>query len=78
MNLSEDVDLEDYVNRPDKVSAAEISAIAQGKGTMSLCMPIRCPVCALYGDDHVHDVIFRRGWYASCAQESIRGVAKGL
>jgi len=27
MNLSEDVDLEAYVNRPDKISAADIAAI---------------------------------------------------
>lgn len=25
MNLSEEVDLEDYVSRPDKISAAEVS-----------------------------------------------------
>ncbi|KAH9573591.1 hypothetical protein CY35_01G008800 [Sphagnum magellanicum] len=29
MNLSEEVDLEDHVSRPDKISAAEISAIYQ-------------------------------------------------
>ncbi len=29
MNLSEEVDLEDYVSRPDKVSNAEIAAICQ-------------------------------------------------
>ncbi|KAL0329332.1 UNVERIFIED_CONTAM: 26S proteasome regulatory subunitB [Sesamum radiatum] len=29
MNLSDEVDLEDYVSRPDKVSAAEIAAICQ-------------------------------------------------
>ena len=32
MNLSDEVDLEDYVSRPDKVSAAEISAICQEAG----------------------------------------------
>uniref|UniRef100_A0A7I4D2L4 AAA+ ATPase domain-containing protein n=1 Tax=Physcomitrium patens TaxID=3218 RepID=A0A7I4D2L4_PHYPA len=32
MNLSEEVDLEDYVSRPDKISAAEISAICQEAG----------------------------------------------
>jgi hypothetical protein len=26
MNLSDEVDLEDYVSRPDKISAAEVSA----------------------------------------------------
>ena len=29
MNLSEEVDLEDYVSRPDKINNAEISSICQ-------------------------------------------------
>ena len=29
MNLSDEVDLEDYVSRPDKISNAEIAAICQ-------------------------------------------------
>ncbi len=32
MNLSEEVDLEDYVGRPDKISNAEIAAICQEAG----------------------------------------------
>lgn len=28
MNLSDEVDLEDYVSRPDKISAAEVSRAA--------------------------------------------------
>ena len=36
MNLSEEVDLEDYVNRPDKISAAEISAICQEAGMQAV------------------------------------------
>uniref|UniRef100_A0A7S2XX15 AAA+ ATPase domain-containing protein n=1 Tax=Fibrocapsa japonica TaxID=94617 RepID=A0A7S2XX15_9STRA len=32
MNLSEDLDLEDYVNRAEKISAADISAICQEAG----------------------------------------------
>ncbi|CAM9883571.1 unnamed protein product [Discosporangium mesarthrocarpum] len=32
MNLSEEVDMEDYVNRPEKISAADISAICQEAG----------------------------------------------
>merc|ERR1711979_61347 len=32
MNLSEDVDLEDYVSRPDKISGADINAICQEAG----------------------------------------------
>ena len=29
MNLADEVDLEDYVSRPDKISAADINAICQ-------------------------------------------------
>lgn len=32
MNLSDDVDLEDYVARPDKISGADINAICQEAG----------------------------------------------
>jgi 26S proteasome regulatory subunit T3 len=32
MNLSEEIDLEDYVQRPEKLSAAEISSICQEAG----------------------------------------------
>jgi ATP-dependent 26S proteasome regulatory subunit len=32
MNLADEVDLEDFVSRPDKISAAEISAICQEAG----------------------------------------------
>ncbi|KAH8506794.1 hypothetical protein H0E87_013555 [Populus deltoides] len=32
MNLSDEVDMEDYVSRPDKISAAEIAAICQEAG----------------------------------------------
>uniref|UniRef100_A0A0E0CJU9 26S proteasome regulatory subunit 6B homolog n=1 Tax=Oryza meridionalis TaxID=40149 RepID=A0A0E0CJU9_9ORYZ len=32
MNLSDEVDLEDYVSRPDKISAADIAAICQEAG----------------------------------------------
>merc|ERR1711941_72481 len=36
MNLSEDVDLEDYVSRPDKLSGAEINAICQEAGMQAV------------------------------------------
>eukprot|EP01036_Dinobryon_divergens_P024778 gene24778-33256_t len=36
MNLSDEVDLEDYVNRPDKISAAEISSICQEAGMQAV------------------------------------------
>lgn len=31
MNLSEEVDLEDYVARPDKINNAEIASICQAR-----------------------------------------------
>ena len=36
MNLSEEVDLEDYVSRPEKISAADISAMCQEAGMMAV------------------------------------------
>jgi 26S proteasome regulatory subunit T3 len=36
MNLSDEVDLEDYVNRPEKISAAEISSICQEAGMQAV------------------------------------------
>jgi 26S proteasome regulatory subunit T3 len=32
MNLSEEVDLEDFVSRPEKISAADIQSICQEAG----------------------------------------------
>lgn len=40
MNLGDEVDLEDYVSRPDKISAAEISAICQEAGMHAVSEPI--------------------------------------
>lgn len=36
MNLADEVDLEDYVSRPDKISAADINAICQDAGMNAL------------------------------------------
>jgi 26S proteasome regulatory subunit T3 len=36
MNLSEEVDLEDYVARPDKISGADINAICQEGGMQAV------------------------------------------
>mmetsp|Transcript_23226 Transcript_23226/g.27927 ORF Transcript_23226/g.27927 Transcript_23226/m.27927 type:complete len:407 (+) Transcript_23226:73-1293(+) len=36
MNLSDTVDLEDYVNRPEKISAADISAVCQEAGLQAV------------------------------------------
>jgi len=36
MNLSDDVDLEDYVSRPEKISCADISAICQEAGMQAV------------------------------------------
>lgn len=39
MSLSQDVDLEDYVSRPDKLSAAEIASICQAAGLQGKMRP---------------------------------------
>jgi len=36
MNLSEEVDLEDFVSRPEKISAADIQAITQEAGMQAV------------------------------------------
>lgn len=36
MNLSDDVDLEDYVSRPDKINCADIASIAQEAGMLAV------------------------------------------
>jgi len=36
MNLSEEVDLEDYIGRPDKITAADIQAICQEAGMLAV------------------------------------------
>jgi 26S proteasome regulatory subunit T3 len=36
MNLGDEVDLEDYINRPEKISAADISAICQEAGLLAV------------------------------------------
>ena len=38
MNLSEEVEMEDYVNRSDKISCAEIAAICQVRACVWLCL----------------------------------------
>ena len=36
MNLSDEVDLEDYISRPDKISGAQITAICQEAGMQAV------------------------------------------
>lgn len=36
MNLSQEVDLEDYVSRPEKISSADISSICQEAGMQAV------------------------------------------
>jgi len=36
MNLSEEVDLEDYISKPDKISCADISSICQEAGMLAV------------------------------------------
>lgn len=46
MNLGDEVDLEDYVSRPDKISAAEISAICQEAGMHAVSREGVVSVCS--------------------------------
>lgn len=36
MNLSDEIDLEDFVSRPDKISGADVSAICQEAGMLAV------------------------------------------
>ena len=36
MNLSEEVDLEEFINRPEKIAAADITAICQEAGLLAV------------------------------------------
>lgn len=51
MNLGEEVDLEDYVGRPDKINNAEIAAICQEAGMQAVrknrCIPPLLLPCSL-------------------------------
>jgi len=52
MNLSEDVDLEDYVARPDRISGADINAICQEVSVVysSVFIFFSVPCAGLRGD----------------------------
>lgn len=41
MNLSEEVDLEDYVARPDRISGADINAICQEVSLLVITLPLK-------------------------------------
>ena len=51
MNLGEEVDLEDYVGRPDKINNAEIMSICQEAGMQAVrknrCAVVCHPSCTL-------------------------------
>ena len=47
MNLGEEVDLEDYVGRPDKINNAEIAAICQEAG-MQAVRKNRCDLLVIH------------------------------
>ena len=71
MNLSEEVDLEDYVGRPDKISNAEISAICQEAGMHAVrknryalvCVYLsEGPILAVHAEQltHIHGSCFHQ------------------
>ena len=57
MNLSEEVDLEDYVARPDKISGADINAICQEVRTICYELLIFCMNCEMYSVHHCVDLL---------------------
>ena len=70
MNLSDEVDLEDYVSRPDKISAAEIAAICQEAGMHAVrknrCARLR--LCLFVWAWWVVGVV----WWLNCRVEGAR------
>lgn len=66
MNLSEEVDLEDYVARPDRISGADINAICQEVGLLGHRCLSKLANCFL-----VMIFFFIAGWYACCQRKSI-------
>eukprot|EP00026_Physarum_polycephalum_P007709 Phypoly_transcript_07774.p1 GENE.Phypoly_transcript_07774~~Phypoly_transcript_07774.p1 ORF type:complete len:471 (+),score=63.13 Phypoly_transcript_07774:49-1413(+) len=63
MNLSEEVDLEDYVSRPDKISAAEITSICQEAGMHAVrknryvvSLFIAFPIFCFFSAYHFHSL----------------------
>jgi len=64
MNLSDEVDLEDYVARPDRISGADIN---------SICQEVRSDFVL----NHLKSrFFFNLGWYASCSREPLRCLSK--
>jgi 26S proteasome regulatory subunit T3 len=53
MNLSEEVDLEDYVARPDKISGADINAICQEVNKFSYFLTITYTIIIIILDNFI-------------------------
>jgi 26S proteasome regulatory subunit T3 len=62
MNLSDEVDLEDYVARPDRISGADINSVCQ-------------EVCHMSSFSNFY-LILSLGWYASCPRKSLYCLGK--
>jgi ATP-dependent 26S proteasome regulatory subunit len=62
MNLSDEVDLEDYVARPDHISGADIN---------SICQEVFNQISYF-----IIDLILILGWYASCTRKSLYCLGK--
>lgn len=69
MNLSDEVDLEDYVARPDRISGADINAICQEVFTVHLLRHI-IHKCSF--------LVFISGWNACCQGESLHCFGEGF
>jgi 26S proteasome regulatory subunit T3 len=64
MNLSDEVDLEDYVARPDRISGADINSICQEVCNISISIV------------YMYIILFDKGWYASCTGKSLYCIGK--
>ena len=65
MNLSDEVDLEDYVSRPDHISGADIN---------SICQEVRPP----FAHRQQTSVVSFLGWHASGARKSLHCLGQRL
>lgn len=64
MNLSDEVDLEDYVSRPDKISAAEVCFFEEAKSAMNEIIMFNR--CCLHKFDQFFQGIFKFEKYLAC------------
>ena len=88
MNLSDEVDLEDYVARPDRISGADINSICQEVSFKQFLFSAHAQILSFHSLNNTYfllfafmssfNIVFLPGWYAGCPRESVRGPSQGL